>query len=341
MMRAIVLAGVAGTLLTGCGGGSSPPAVPLAVQQAALPRAFSVTPLNAPASQFPNLIATAPTGIRGILVTATLALQGGATVGALYRSDTKVWLEVQYPGATSTAVYGPDRYSSAYRLAGSYKNAGEANDHGFIYDGVTRQYATIDVPPGFCAPKRCNATIAHSSHGGASYVVVGNFDAVSAPASTDPFAALGHAFLYDGKTFQKIDVPGALSTTAYGVWTRDRSTVVAGGYADAKGIHAYVRDLGSSKSVVYDYPGSKLTHFEGITGVPGAGNYNVVGDYTGAKGSVYGFFLQIRDWKPFLAPVVIGKLTANSVSERTVIGVYSNAGTESGYYAGIPIQDPP
>jgi hypothetical protein len=352
-MRILMLTAAMSLLVAGCAANPSAPIEPgYSEQRALLPRDLSVTPLNAPASQFPSAVSTAPTGIRGILLTATVALQGGATAGAIYRTDTKAWQQVLFPGAASTAVYGPDLYSTAYRLVGSYKQAGAKNDHGFVYDAVTKKYTTIDAPAALCAPKQCNTTIAHSVYGGADKVaIVGNTDAVSAAAASehgDPFAALGHAFLFDGKEYRNIDVAGAASTTAYGVWGHERSTVVAGGYGDAKGVHAYVRELDSRKNVlVYDYPGSKLTHFEGITGLYASGrtgapgNYNVVGDYTDAKdGAVYGFFLQISGWKAG-KPLVIGKLSANSVSDRTVVGVYNDAGSESGYTIGIPIIDPP
>jgi hypothetical protein len=307
------------------------------------PHAFPVTPLNVPSSQFPTAVTTAPTGIRGILVTATVALQDGFTVGALYDTSNKTWKQFTYPRATSTAVYGPDLYGTSYRLVGSYKNAGEANDHGFIYDGVTKTYATIDAPAALCAPKACNETIAHSGYGDASYVVVGNCDAVTAAAPGISFASLGHAFLYDGKTFRNIDVSGASGTTAYGVWVNGRTTAVAGGYADAKGVHAYVRDLASPGTpVIYDYPGAKITHFEGIAGSPaGSGNYTVVGDYTDAKdGAVYGFYLQILNWKAG-TPINVGKLSANSVWSRTVVGVTTEGGSESGYIVELPVVDPP
>ena len=94
------------------------------------------------------------------------------------------------------------------------------------------------------------------------------------------------------------------------------AVAIAGGYTDKKGTHAYVRNLAGTKMLVYDWPKSILTHFEGITGAGGAGNYNVIGDYFDLKNKTleYGFFLPIRNWTAGTA-TVIGPVSANSVYE--------------------------
>jgi len=138
-------------------------------------------------------------------------------------------------------------------------------------------------------------------------------------------------------------VPGALSTTAYGIWIDGATTAVAGGYTDAKGTHAYVRSLDGKHTMTFDIKGALVTHFEGITGWGGAGSYYVCGDYSDLKNGsvVYGFWLEIGNWKVLAPPVVIGKVSANSVLSHTVIGVYSDGGKESGYTVNVPIEDPP
>jgi len=89
--------------------------------------------------------------------------------------------------------------------------------------------------------------------------------------------------------------------------------------------------------LVYTWPKSILTHFEGITGAGGPGNYNVIGDYFDIKNKTleYGFFLPIRNWTAGTA-TVIGAVSANSVYQRTAIGVYVGAGLTNGYITTIP-----
>jgi subtilase-type serine protease len=349
-MKRLLTAMVCLSLISGCASqGAITEPSPQSFDESLRPRDLTVTPFNAPTSVFPTAMATLPTGIRDNLITATVILGSGDTVGSLYLQQQQQWLQLQYPGASSTAAYGPDEQDGFYRVVGSYTKTGESNDNGYLYDSSTKAYITIDAPPGLCAPKACNYTIAHSAYGSAKrYKVVGNFDAVAPPTNlAGNYPAAGHAFLYDsaGRSFKTIDVSGAKSTTAYGIWIDGKTIAVAGGYTDAKGIHAYVRDLGKPKApaqVVYDHPGSAITHFEGITGAGGPGNYNVIGDYSDARdgSALYGFFLQIRNWKAG-EPVVIGKLTANSVWNRTVIGVYKDSGNISGFTATVPVQDPP
>lgn len=327
-------------LLAGCGSPAVTPNAPLSKGAALHARSFSVTPFNAPDSVFPNNTSTEPTGIRDRYITATVTFAGGVTVGGLYNRKTKSWTQIAYPGAQSTAAYGPKHIEGGVLVAGSYKNSGQNGDSGFVYNSVTKKYKTIDIPSDACAPQSCNYTILHSvyTRGKNRYLVVGNYDA----AAKAPTVA-GHAFLYDSATqfYRNIDVAGAASTTAYGIWIDGQTVAIAGGYANEKGRHAYVRDLAGNHFLSYDYPKAALTHFEGITGAGGPGNYNLAGDYTKPKDkAVHGFFLHVQNWKPW-PPIVIGKLTANSVDQRTVIGVYNPGSGTSGFITMLPVQDPP
>jgi subtilase-type serine protease len=328
--------------LSACGPGGSTTPYASSLQEARLaPADLTVTPINAPDSVFPGATTTEPTGLRGKFMTATVSVTGGATFGALYDWTSQKWLSLQAPGASSTAMYGPALTRNGWRTVGSFKVAGQAGDQGVIYNSANRKYTTINAAANLCAPKSCNYTIAHSSYGdSAGYLVVGNYDAVSKStmSADEAYPVSGHAFLYDSakKTFTTIDLPNAVSTTAYGIWIDGKTVAIAGGYADKTGRHAYVRDAASSKLVTYDFPAAALTHFEGITGAGGAGNYNLAGDYSKIKDkSVYGFFIQMRNWK-FGKPVTIGALSANSVFRRRVIGVYKNSGKESGFYVHVP-----
>lgn len=158
-------------------------------------------------------------------------------------------------------------------------------------------------------------------------------------APSDTYPASGHAFIYDSVTgkFSMLEFAGSISSTAYGVWMNGSAVAIAGGYTDKRGTHAYVRNLAGTKMLVYDWPKSILTHFEGITGAGGPGNYNVIGDYFDLKNKTleYGFFMPIRNWTAG-TPTVIGPVSANSVFRRTVIGVYMGAGLSNGYITTIP-----
>jgi subtilase-type serine protease len=301
--------------------------------------------LNVPLSQFPDALSTYLTGIRGDLITGFFTVAGGESVAVVYDRTSGLWTPLQVPLAAATEAYGPDLTSSSYRVVGSYKNnVSESTNQGFLYDAATNSYTTLNAPETFCGTTPCNSTILHSIYGDANYALVGNCTTSTGSGTEDwsEYPAISsaplHAFLYDSKSqsFSEIDVPEALSTTAYGIWIGEGVVAVAGGYTDLTGIHAYVRSLSSRESVVYNFPGASITHFEGITGAGAPGNYNVIGDYADLKTkNVAGFFLPIRNWQAG-APVVIGKVSANSVFQHSVIGVYGDAGQVNGYLAQVP-----
>jgi hypothetical protein len=108
-------------------------------------------------------------------------------------------------------------------------------------------------------------TIAHSTFGNQ---VVGNYDTR---------LATGNAFIYNitTGTYTTNDVPGALSTTAYGIY----GNLIAGGYSTVGpgggvGIgSAYIYNESTGVWTTYNHPGAVETHFEGITGGGQAGSY--------------------------------------------------------------------
>jgi len=346
------IAAFAAALLAGCAGAGSSRSSGLedvpAMRQAHA-GVFSFAPgapvlqtLDVPISQFPMAVGTLLTGIRGNLITGFMANANGSDLGVVYDRNTGVWTPIKYPGSANTSVYGPAITSTGYRVVGSYQNSGQTNADGFVYDSTAKKYQTIDAPANLCAPKACNFTIVHSNYGDATYQAVGNYDALksgSSSGTSDTYPASGHAFIYDSATkkFSTLEFTGSASSTAYGIWVDGNTVAIAGGYTDKKGTHAYVRSLSGSKMLVYNWPKSILTHFEGITGAGGPGNYNVIGDYFDLKNKTleYGFFLPIRKWTAGTA-TVIGPVSANSVFQRTVIGVYVGAGLTNGYITKIP-----
>lgn len=106
-MRTAALAATL-VLLAGCSSSAvTPNAAAPSYQTKARPNSFGVTPFNAPSSVFPGATTTEPTGIRERYVTATVTLSSGATLGGLFDRKTKRWSQIAYPGAQSTAAYGP------------------------------------------------------------------------------------------------------------------------------------------------------------------------------------------------------------------------------------------
>jgi subtilase-type serine protease len=315
--------------LTACGGGGSLAPAPSPT--------ITFATLAVPTPQFSPGI-TLPTGIVANFITATDVQTSGATVGAL--SNNGAWTAISYPSATSTAAYGPAVTANGYRVVGSFKMPGApyAFDNAFYYDSASNTFTTIDPPASFCAPSLCNEVIAHSSFGMILFYIVGNCDSVASAPLPLAYSATANAWLYTPatNTYALINMPNAISTTAYGIWV-DTDTVVAGGFTDANGTHGYVRGLASNTIITYDYPGAGITHFEGITGAGSNGNYNLAGNYSSATpgSTVYGFFLPVRNWQ-FGTPTVLGAVSANSVYQNTVIGVMPAGTSSTGYIATIP-----
>jgi len=346
--RATIVA-ISIALLAGCAGGDRSGSFSAAPPMSSQTNLFGfgsnglvLQTLDVPISQFPKAVGTLVTGIRGNLITGFVARINGSNLGVVYDQKTGVWTRIKYPGSANTSVYGPAMTQTGYRVVGSYEKKGQKNADGFVYDSTTGKYLTLDAPPKLCVPKSCNYTIVHSNFGSTTYKAVGNYDAVKSGSTTtalDTYPVSGHAFIYDSATkkFSTLEFAGSVSSTAYGIWMDGNTIAIAGGYTDKKGTHAYVRNLAGTKMLVYDWPKSILTHFEGITGAGGPGNYNVVGDYFDLKNKTleYGFFLPIRNWTAATA-TVIGPVSANSVYQRTVVGVYVGAGLKNGYISNIP-----
>ena len=253
---------------------------------------------------------------------------------------------VNYPGATTTSVYGPDLHpDGSIALVGSYKTgAGVVN--GFLFEGTTGSlgdaslYRTIDYAG-------AQYTYVHSVMGG---LAVGNADG---PEGNAPIGT-GHAFLYaveQGQFLQDVVYPGSTTTTAYGVWYNgNTSYTIAGGYSapDSTGVirgHGYLVDYNSatgdfSNWTSFDYPNGGVgqtfeTHFEGISGVE-KGGYTLSADsaQTGAGGLVRGSLVSVvrnpdgtfgrPSWVDLNDPTGVGAFSANSVTGNQVVGIANN-----------------
>src|SRR5688500_4413672 len=200
--------------------------------------------------------ATSATGGSNGLICGTYVTASGRTLGFLY--DGSTWTTIERPplgpGPADTFVRGisgdtvvghtiesfvvrgfqygaggfrdiiiggaagtfPDDLDDG-RIVGTYEDL--LGSHGFVVDGnVTR---TIDHPLG--TPLGTALTGVDGNR------IVGNYLALPDASS--------HGFLYDGRTFEPIDVPGATDTTVNGI-DGDR---IVGSYRDALGnIHGFV-----------------------------------------------------------------------------------------------------
>ena len=337
--------------LSGCG--LAAPLAVLAFWPMAMPALAQTTPPPANYTRLPlydpNSLISTVTGIRGDNMTGDYSTGVGAnTAGLLYRFSTATFtpFNLNIPGVTSETPYGPSvgSVNGILRVVGSYQTAASAPyDLSFLYDGAaapgaqprTLVYPSSPVPG---APQTL-FTIAHSNFGN---TVVGDYDTS---------LATGNAFIYDIPTniYTTNNKPGALSTTAYGVW----GNVIAGGFATPSPIpggptfeQGYIYNRSTNVWTAYDAPlapgaVSLGTHFEGITGGGRAGEYNLVADSVDSNGihawAVHVDANGVATWTEIAVPNEI-LTSANSVYGDTVIGVYTDPadGKVKSYYVTVP-----
>ena len=281
------------------------------------------------------------------LITGTSGSNGLLYIGPISGVGGTSYL-VNYPGAASTSVYGPDNLGNGnLRLVGSYKT-GDGTVHGFAFQGTVADlgnaanYETIDFP-------EAKINYVHSTMGG---LAVGNADGPEG----SPTALTGHAFLYDlvNNRFLPAPVyPGSFSTSGYGIWFNGgTSYTIVGGYTDLRGAltdsHAFLVDYDSATgqythwtSVDFPNPGAErdFAHFQGISGYQ-SGVYNLAADVVdlGNHDASIGSIATIRrnpdgsfgptTWVGLEYTGVTGLTSADSVAGNQVVGiVISDTGT--------------
>lgn len=292
--------------------------------------------------------ATFLTGIRDGNIVGNYVIPGGsATGGLLYNPASQSWSPLpvatpsgtNVPGATASSPYGPNFGSEGgiLRVVGSYQTATSSPYNiGYLYDGAAAPNAKLTTLSYPGAPVL--ETIAHSTFGNQ---IVGNYDTR---------LATGNAFIYNIKigTYTTNNMPGAVSTTAYGVW----GDKIAGGYADlgpggGPGFErGYIYDESTGVWTSYNHPGAVATHFEGITGGGRAGQYNLVANWFDLAGNEHASVLHLgaggkETWIDYAVPGA-ALTSANSIYGSQAIGIYVDAnGAINGYVATIPgIYDP-
>jgi subtilase-type serine protease len=286
------------------------------------------------------------TGIRDGTLTGQYIIPGsGANGGLIYSTANNQWTAVpeptangvNFPGAIDNTPYGPSfgSYGGILRLVGTYQTTETAPyGPGYLDDSMAppgRNITTLQYPS--MSGDTTLFTIAHSTFGDQ---IVGNYDTR---------LATGNAFIYDISTgtYTTNNKPGAVSTTAYGIW----GNLIAGGYTEAGPgggpgpSHGYIYNETTGIWTSYDYPGAATTHFEGITGGGQAGTYNLVTDWTDASGGAHAAVLHIAadgsaTWYNIAVPGAV-VTSANSAYENEIIGVYTNAsGLVQGFTTVVP-----
>jgi len=278
-----------------------------------------------------------------------------------------------------TNTYNPDLIPAGQvRAVGSYRtkpNLGVLN-HGMIYLGPVSgrggSWTTIDVPrdganvvDGVRAcPQDSPAcfvmdTIAHSTMGD---LVVGNYDLNLGNGVS------GNAFIYNMSTHQwtLLQLGGSLAsgTTLYGIWQNGgpgspNYTLAGGSFAHGSSPHGNMRAflmnyneqtgaLGTPHFYNYGNTPQLLTHFDGITAVPGGFNLATI---SSGQASSMAFIPASGDspsfgqatWYPIdvaasrlCSPDGCSMVTANTVFQNQVMGLYVQDSIPGTYLASVP-----
>ena len=277
-----------------------------------------------------------------------------------------------FSGYKEGLFYGPDTHafnpssipSGEVRAVGSYETSSKAGvlNQGMVYLGPVRgsggTWSTIDVPADgknvvghtkACRVPGSNCfvmdTIPHSTMGD---LVVGDYDLNLGGAHR---AVSANAFIYNMRTHRwtllKLGGSTSSGTTLYGIWQnggeRSPNYTLAGGtsvrqhpkvlqraflmnYNERTGV------FGARRYFSYRNKPTLLTHFEGITGVPGG--FNVVAqtandqeglgfigvDRHGAFGPARWFAVGVRNSS--LCAGGCSFVTGNTVYRNQVMGIY-------------------
>jgi hypothetical protein len=282
-------------------------------------------------------------------------------------------LTPQFAGFVTGTFYGPD--TSTYnpdtipagqvRAVGSYRNGDGVFNHGMIYLGPVSgggAWTTIDVPANGSntvgGVRACPSdqpgcmvmdTIAHSTMGN---LVVGNYDLNLGHGVS------GNAFIYNMTTHQwtLLQLGGSLSsqTTLYGIWQNggpgSPNYTLAGGSAahgssPSGAQRAFLMNynertgrFGKPRFYSYGNAPALVTHFDGITAVPGGFNLVAISSaqasslaFIPATGSNWPLFGKAT-WYPIdvaasplcTAPPATScnMVTGNTVYQNQVMGLY-------------------
>ncbi|HUY48880.1 MAG TPA: hypothetical protein VMV92_24710 [Streptosporangiaceae bacterium] len=284
-------------------------------------------------------------------------------------------LRPSFPGVTSATFYGPDTHSfnpasiprGQVRAVGSYLSSSApagVRNQGMIYlgrvSGSGGSWTSIDVPADgartvghvrACPRARAHCfvmdTIAHSTMGD---LVVGNYDL---NPSVRGGVVSGNAFIYNMARHQwtLLHLGGSLSsvTTLYGVWQNGGGSsphyTLAGGSSARGTQRAFLMNyndrtgtFGKPKYYSYGNAPALVTHFEGITAVPGG--FNLVAQSSAqdvsmafipvkARGRSFGTakWYPVHVTKSRLCSGGCSHVSGNTVYRNHVMGIYIRTGS--------------
>ena len=249
----------------------------------------------------------------------------------------------------NTSVFNAEIGLGNVRAVGSYVVAGEegVRNRSMVYEGPINgeggTWTEVAVPSELVGGKTVADTILHSNMGD---LAVGNYDISGEPAS-------GNAFIYNMRTGDYLIFDQAFGgtnqlTTAYGIWQESPGStqyVIVGGSKHGIGANeAFVARFDSATETFsdiryYTYEGrpEAITHFEGITAVPGG--YNLIA--TTDKGAAFASISVQADGSFSEAQWTLNNMpgadltTGNSVFQNVVMGIYEQDGVDGiNTYAG-------
>jgi parallel beta-helix repeat protein len=194
---------------------------------------------------------------------------------------------VNYPGSSSTSVYGPDVVNgSVLRLVGSYRTSTTDVVQGFIFQGTTADLTNASDYKTIAYPYKAYNYI-HSTMGD---LAVGN--AGDVPIQTDK------AFLYSvsqDKILTDIVYPGSQtsSTSAYGIWYNGgTSYTICGGYTT---LASAGKTAAEGYLVDYDSATGQFTHWTSFAGPDGLIGQSPATHFQGLSSPVQGIYTLAAD----------------------------------------------
>jgi hypothetical protein len=248
----------------------------------------------------------------------------------------------------NTPLFNPDIGAGSVRAVGSYKysDTGEF-DHGMMYEGSldgSGTWTEINMPADLAGGTVAN-TVAHSTMGN---LVVGNYDLKGQPGSAN-------AFIYHIKSKRYRVLSLGPLTTAYGIWQNGGSNgsvfTIVGGYKSGKGLDVgYLLNYDATTDAIshltdysYDNQPGIVTHFDGITGVPGGYTLAAITD----RGSAFAAVARNADgsfgtakWVAIANPNATSVTTANSILRNELIGIYKSATGVQSFVATVSLDLP-